>query len=73
MADMADIANEHIERENEALLLRNRITQPAITSSSHCLHCGQKLRDAKRKPRRWCDADCRDDWQLASRVQIRID
>lgn len=72
MADQADIAGEHMEREHEALMLRNRITQPTITSSSHCLHCGQKLQNVIRKPRRWCDADCRDDWDHARRAQVRV-
>ena len=33
---------------------------PQLGGSGACLHCAAPLPP----PQRWCDADCRDDWQL---------
>jgi uncharacterized OB-fold protein len=57
MADDADNAQRHIEAEMAGLLARRRTEAPAATG--FCLNCGAVVEP----PRRWCDADCRDDWQ----------
>lgn len=55
--DEADIAAERLEREMDALLRRRAKSGPCPTGA--CLWCGEPLRH----PLRWCDADCRDDWE----------
>ena len=57
MADDADRAQQHIEAELGGLLSRRCAEAPAATGL--CLNCGAVVDP----PRRWCDADCRDDWQ----------
>lgn len=57
MADDADRAQQHIDAELAHLVARRRAEAPAATG--FCLHCGAVVDP----PRRWCDADCRDDWQ----------
>lgn len=59
MADDADLTAERLEREMARLLaLRlRRASGPQPTGA--CLWCGKPLAP----PLRWCDADCRDDWE----------
>jgi len=57
MADDADIAADLMEREMELMLRHRAETGPHHTG--YCLWCGARLRS----PLRWCDADCRDDWE----------
>ncbi|GIX31381.1 MAG: hypothetical protein KatS3mg124_1853 [Porticoccaceae bacterium] len=57
--DEADIAAERLEREMERLLRLRRASGPAPTGA--CLWCGETIE----ADRRWCDADCRDDWERA--------
>lgn len=33
--------------------------KPKIEATGYCLFCEEPLEDG----RRWCDAECRDDWQ----------
>jgi len=55
--DEADITAERLEREMELIIKRRAAAGPGPTG--HCLWCGAALR----APLRWCDADCRDDWE----------
>lgn len=55
--DDADFTAERMARELERLLAVRKAAGPAPTG--HCLNCGEPLRD----PLRWCDPDCRDDWE----------
>lgn len=57
MADEVDITAERLEREM-ALMLRRR-AEAGPEPTGHCLWCGARLR----RPLRWCDAECRDDWE----------
>lgn len=58
MPDIFDMAQAAEQRERDLLLkMRNRGPQAAATG--RCLNCGEQVPE----PRRWCDADCRDDWQ----------
>lgn len=57
MADEADIAAEHLERAMGLILRRRAEAGPEPTG--RCLWCGAPLR----RPLRWCDAECRDDWE----------
>lgn len=55
--DEADIAAELLERELEHLLRLRRAAAPAPAGA--CLSCGAPLAAHLR----WCDVDCRDDWE----------
>lgn len=59
MADIIDMASEVEEIERRAALSRRQPEGPAATGECH--NCGEPMPDG----RRWCDADCRDDWQRA--------
>lgn len=58
--DEADLAQARAEREDEA---RRRFRVAPRESvgpyTGYCYNCGVPVID----PRRWCDADCRDDWE----------
>lgn len=61
MADDADLTRDRQEREDD---LRRRLAcRPLIKATGLCLNCGTPLAD----DRRWCDADCRDDWERQQR------
>lgn len=57
MADLADKANDHIERERQNMLAQRKPSAPV--ASGVCLYCQCQV------PRglRWCDSNCRDDWE----------
>lgn len=57
MADVVDLANEQAER---ILCSARRYRAPeGPTSNGCCLYCGEPLPSGER----WCDADCRDEWE----------
>lgn len=59
MADDADLAQARLEREES---LRRRWAVPPRAAgpyTGYCYNCGARVPS----PRRWCDADCRDDWE----------
>lgn len=73
-SDMAS-AFEELERN---VSLRNQLSKSnhkAANSTGFCLNCGKQLAEseiinaAKENPQvldntpRWCDSDCRDDWE----------
>jgi hypothetical protein len=60
-ADAAQRDSEAIERLSE----RFRAHEPEAKETGYCLTCGAPLP----KGRRWCDAECRDEWE---REQKRI-
>lgn len=55
--DDADLTQERLARELEALLERRRPEPPR--AHGYCLWCEAPLPAG----RRFCDADCRDDWE----------
>ena len=57
--DDLDIASEReqIARDRAIESLRN--TKADIFHTGFCLCCSEKIIE----PLRWCDIDCRDDWQ----------
>lgn len=60
MADEIDLADEVTETMLKAQIERARKQQQYIPATGYCLYCDALLGDSKR---RWCDADCRDDWE----------
>lgn len=65
MTDIIDTANERAEKDL-ALALKAATHQSGPAAVGYCLNCGPDvpLTDG----RRWCDGDCRDDWQKAQRT-----
>lgn len=63
--DIYDRATEREEQDRELALKRLRPTGPEATGA--CLWCGEDLPPAQPdKPApRWCDCDCRNDWEHA--------
>jgi hypothetical protein len=57
MSDTADLAQAQNERLDQVILATRKPAAPDATG--FCLNCGEPLPGG----RRWCDADCRDDWQ----------
>lgn len=60
MADDADLTQARLEREMD-YLLRQRRPAAALPDTGRCHWCGE----ATHGGRRFCDADCRDDWERA--------
>ncbi len=63
MADEVDIADEVAETILQAQIDRARKDQETVKATGHCLSCDEPLEEG----RRWCDADCRDDWERERR------
>ena len=60
MADEFDRASETEElMRASALYQHSKLQQKVIVATGYCLYCEAPLEDG----RRWCDADCRDDWE----------
>lgn len=61
MADIADLANEQVAKIEE-LAMRKFQAEKVKLKAAHtgfCLNCDE----AVDPPKRWCDTDCRDDWE----------
>lgn len=65
MADEADMTGEREEREAPMRIAASRKPVGPVATGS-CLFC-----DAKPLPEghRWCDAGCREDWELDKRAR----
>lgn len=61
MSDEADRADALIEMVADCGIAAARQAQPDARAIGVCLWCGDEVRDS----RRWCDADCRDEWERA--------
>lgn len=57
MSDIIDLGNETAEFFNDLALRERKPTGPAPTG--WCLNCEEILSEGER----WCDAECRDDWE----------
>ncbi|MDR3088105.1 MAG: hypothetical protein LBU45_09210 [Azoarcus sp.] len=66
MMDVVDIAQSAVERLEEAARRFGPGGHPAPgpKATGRCLWCDEPLEDG----RRWCDSDCRDDWERAKGV-----
>lgn len=66
MADIADLAAEREQLDTAyAIAAARRRPQGGPTPCGHCYNCDAPLPDGMT----FCDADCRDDWQLRKRMQ----
>lgn len=59
MSDNLDIASEREEIDRNMAQALRQPTGPAPTGC--CLYCGQGFLNLRL---RWCDADCRDEWEM---------
>ncbi len=57
MADVIDQANDRAERDTALAAQQRKPVGPEW--AGYCHNCGKDLP----WPARWCDADCRDDWE----------
>ncbi len=60
MTDIIDQANDVAQAETESAIkaARAQSTQAPVFVG-RCLNCGKPTQ----APRRWCDVECRDEWQ----------
>lgn len=76
MSDIIDDANDHVEKELTRTLSMRKPEGPVATGL--CLFCEHQLVDDETLARaetdglpdntkRWCDSDCRDDWEREQR------
>lgn len=61
MADPADLAQEHIEREEVGLLAQRKPVGPSACGA--CYFCGEEVKGEAR----WCNAECRNAWEKGLR------
>lgn len=54
-----EASEAQIEREKEARIKAAQAAPPDAAYTGACLFCAEPLAP----PRRWCDADCRGDWE----------
>lgn len=59
MADIIDQAQEQAEQMLALQQAQRRVTNVPKTTT-HCLYCNALLTDPRH---RWCDSDCRDDYE----------
>ncbi len=66
MADDIDIAQESQQRLHDARIeqARARAGQLEVQATGFCLNCSEPL-----SGRRFCDADCRDDYQKTNKMR----
>lgn len=57
--DQIDHANDLAEHEREIAIASASAAGPVAKPTGHCLNCSARLR----KDRRWCNAECREDWE----------
>lgn len=65
MSDDLDIASERAQLALDAAMTVRKPEGPAATG--RCLYCGAP----NHAMLRWCDADCRDEWELERERGIR--
>ncbi|THF61416.1 DUF2116 family Zn-ribbon domain-containing protein [Pseudothauera nasutitermitis] len=66
MADIADIAAEREQLDTARAIeaARKRLTLAPVPCG-HCYNCDEPVGEGAA----FCDADCRDDWQVRKRLQ----
>lgn len=59
MADEADLAQDHIEREDAFRKKYRDASKLEVDPTGECLNCYEPVGYGAR----WCDKDCQEDWQ----------
>lgn len=60
MTDIIDRASDREQIDRDRAIDAARSAAPAAKANGHCLWCNAELPHGKR----WCDAECREDWEL---------
>lgn len=67
MTDIYDQASNREQLDRDLAVNSARKANPEALAIGHCLWCNAELFGAQR----WCDADCREDWELAQEAGRR--
>ena len=61
MSDIIDNANDLVSLNEEMALkvIRSKLQRNKAEHTGKCLNCDEIVEP----PKRWCDGDCRDDWE----------
>ena len=62
MPDELDLASDREELARASALVTSR-KAAGPTPTGRCLYCGERLP----APMRWCDADCRNEWEWTTK------
>ena len=64
MPDIADRSTDIIEQERSHALTNCKKPAPKLARTGECANCGADISSAAptRHLKRWCDAECRDEW-----------
>lgn len=60
MTDAIDKACEREQIDRDLAIKSAGKTEPVAKATGHCLWCNAELAQGKR----WCDAECCEDWEL---------
>ena len=58
IVDEADKAAEQEQKWRDLALSAHRKGSVVVNQATHCLNCNEPIKQG-----RWCDKDCRDDWE----------
>ena len=67
MTDIFDRASEREQLERDLAISSARKSALSAQATGHCLWCNTELKQGKR----WCDAECREDWELEQESRKR--
>lgn len=68
MGDIIDQANDAADLFLRSALSKRQRNVTHTDGIGLCLNCGADVEDTRK---RWCDADCRDDWQKEQKARGR--
>lgn len=63
MADILDQADVNAEFALQTALLHCKQYEPSKEHTGYCWYCHVEIE----APKRWCDANCRDAWELENK------
>lgn len=64
---LIEASEEQVARELEARIKAACVAGPEVKATGRCLFCHETVAAGTR----WCDSDCRDDWQAERMKQSR--
>ncbi|WP_396190086.1 DUF2116 family Zn-ribbon domain-containing protein [Flavobacterium sp.] len=67
MADAIDKACEREQMDRDLAIASARKNNGTAKATGHCLSCNAALDQGKR----WCDTECREDWELEQESKKR--
>lgn len=69
LSDQLDIASALEQKAADVAInaAREAAKKPEAEAVGHCLFCAEEFPEGD--TRRWCDADCRNDWELEKKFR----